>query len=394
MNKKAGKKNIIWMGLASFFTDTSSEMIFPILPLFLANVIGAPATAIGFIEGIAEATASLMKAASGWLSDKLHKRKMIVFFGYSFSTLSKPFLGFATSWWSVFTVRVLDRFGKGVRDSPRDALIAASTEQKTRGRLFGLHRMLDAAGAVLGTLLVFWLLYSLKLSYKTIFFLTAIPGVIAVFIVLFMVRDVKDGAEKKNPNFKFSAEYKKFLFISTIFSIGNFSYAFFVLKAQKVGIAVAVIPLVYLVYKITLMATPMSAGRLSDKLGRKSIIGFGYMLAILTFIGLALATMNWQIWILFAMYGVFLAIFNTVSAAYVADLTGEEKRGTGMGVYYTLIGLAALPSSFIAGMLWDRYGPETMFFFGAAMAGLAFVLLFFLMRNGASPAGMTLKKHF
>jgi len=381
IQQKSGKKNIFFMGLTSFFMDVSSEMIFPVLPLFLANVLGINMAVIGIIEGIAEGTGSILKTFSGWLSDKIKKRKLLIGLGYSFSAITKPFLALVTAWPHVLLVRFLDRVGKGVRTSPRDALIAESSEASQRGKSFGIHRMMDTVGAIVGTIIAFWLLSKLPEAYRTIFSYSAIPAGLAVLTIIFFVKEKKkkEGEQKITPfklSFKlFDKNFKKFVIIASLFSLANFSYAFFILRAQDLGIAIAIIPLVYLVYNIVYAIFAIPAGKFSDKVGKKTILITGYIIFGLTCLGFAFATQSIYAWILFAFYGLFFALTEGVSRAYVSDLVSPEARGTALGIYHTSIGLMAIPASIIAGFLWNFISFKATFLFSCVVAILAATLL-------------------
>ena len=382
------KKNIWYMGLTSFFTDVSSEMIFPILPLFLTTVLKANMAIVGTIEGIAESTSSLLKLFSGYIADKIGKKKPLVVLGYSLSTITKPILAIATSWTHVLGVRVADRIGKGIRTAPRDALIAASVKQKDRGKSFGLHRTLDTLGAVVGTLISFLILrYVAETStagtFKLIFWLSFIPGFLAVLILILAVKEVK-GEVKKKFSFDFknlNPDLKKFMVVIAFFGLANFSYAFFILRASNVGIVIAVIPLVYLVYNIFYAFFSIPAGRLSDKIGRKAVLTSGIILFALTSLGFAFMANTATIWILFALYGLFMAVTDGVSRAYVSDLTTEDKRGTALGAYHMLVGIMILPANFIGGVLWQKINVQAPFLYASVLALISAVLLIILVRK-------------
>ena len=381
--KKDAKKNVIALGFVSFLMDSSSEMIFPILPLFLANVLGVPKAFIGIIEGIAESTASILKVFSGWISDKIRKRKMLVAFGYGLSALTKPMFALATSGFHVLGARLVDRIGKGVRDAPRDALISESIRKQRRGKWFGFHRMMDTSGAILGTVMAFLLLRWFTNNYRTIFWIATIPALIAVAVVLLFVKDVRHKIDKKIKfSLKgFSKNYRMFIIASVTFNLGNFSYAFYVLRAQNLGIPIAIIPLVYLVYNIIYAVFAMPAGIWSDKFGRKKVILFGYILLATTAILFSLITSNVLVWLIFALYGLQIAFVNGTSRAFVSDLSPKNEKGTGMGIYQTATGLAILPASVIAGALWDSLGASAPFIYAAVMSGLASIILISLVRE-------------
>jgi len=378
-------KNVFSLGWVSLFTDISSQMIFPLIPLFLANVLGVGKEIIGLIEGISESTASILKVFSGWLSDKLRKRKSLVFWGYTFSTLSKIIFGFATIWHHVLAGRFLDRVGKGIRTSPRDAIIADAVGKKGRGKYFGFHRMMDRLGAITGTLLAFTLLTQFHNDFRKVFFVSLIPAAIAVLIIVAFVKEKKYnkmGIEAPRFNLKLvDKRFKFFVFIAVLFALSNFSYAFLILRAQDLGISAKIIPLVWLVYNICYALAAIPAGMLSDRYGRRKVLASGYGLFGIVSLGFVLADSAFYAWILFSLYGVFVAIFESVSRAFAADLAATEIRATAMGIYHTSVGLAAFPASLIAGVLWQNWGAEVTFLYGTIMAFIAALLLLFLLRE-------------
>jgi MFS family permease len=377
-------KNVFRLGLTSLFTDISSEMIFPILPIFLTAVLNAPIAIIGLIEGIAESAASLLKLASGRISDKIGKKKPLVIGGYSLSTITKPLLALATHWTHVLGVRFFDRVGKGIRDAPRDALLAGSVEKKKRGGGFGLHRAMDTAGAIIGTLIAFFLLQRyLGEAYKLIFWLSFIPGLIAVLILVFGVKDVKVKVAKKlKVSFrKNSPLLNRFLFVIAFFNLANFSYAFFILRARDVGLFLALIPIIYLVYNLFYAFFAIPIGKLSDAVGRRIILFSGLLLFGLTSLGFAFTADTTTIWILFALYGIFMAATDGVSRAYVSDLSIKEKRGTALGAYHMIVGITVLPANFIGGLLWDNINVQAPFIYAAVLSIISAVLLLILIRK-------------
>ncbi len=396
---KGIKKNVFALGLVSFFTDISSEMLYPIIPIFLTAVLGAPFAIVGLIEGVAESTASILKVVSGWLSDRTGKRKPFVIYGYSLSAISKPILALAYTWHFVLGARFLDRFGKGLRTSARDALIADSTDTQYRGKAFGFHRALDTMGAVIGPLLTLVLLFYLNGSYRLMFLVAFIPAIIGVILLVSFVSEKK--SEKKDGlSFKlsdFNREFKLFLAVSIIFAIGNSSNAFLILRARNVfenfgGIpsiiasvfgsmaVLAVVILSYVVYNVTYSLASMPAGMLSDRFGRRNLIVGGFLIFSLVYLGFALANQGYEIWLLFAVYGFYIAMTDGVRTAFVVDMVPAEKRGTAIGIYNTAIGLMALSSSILAGLLWDRIGAGVCSFparkcdgfYGCRAAGGAF----------------------
>ena len=385
-------RNVVFLGLVSFLTDVSSEMTLTVLPLFLANTLGFTTVAIGAIEGFAETTASLSKIASGWLSDKLRQRKALTLVGYSLSSISKPLLYFAAAWGPIFVIRMADRLGKGVRTSPRDALIADSTPPESRGLSFGLHRALDTAGAVVGLGLVALIVFlgqrtQLTLAeetYRTLVLVAALPGFLALLILAFFVRDIQGNAvtpSGEQSAGKLDGQFKLFLALSALFTLGNSSDAFLILRAQSVGFSVLEVTLVLLLFNVvySLGATPL--GALADALGKRRVLVVGWLLYGLVYLGFALVTTTWAIWPLFLLYGVYYAMAEGVGRALVADLIRPERRGTAYGVYHAAIGITALPASLIAGLLWQGvgswqgFGPAAPFYFGGGVAFLAALLL-------------------
>ncbi len=391
---KGIKKNVFVLGQVSFFTDISSEMLYPIIPIFLTAVLNAPLSVVGLIEGIAESTASILKVVSGWLSDKSGKRKPYVIYGYSLSTIAKPLLALAYTWHFVLAARFLDRFGKGLRSSARDALIADSTDAQYLGKAFGFHRALDTMGAVIGPLIALVLLYYLDGSYRLIFLIAFIPALISVVLLLFFVSE-KTSGRKDGMMFKlsdFSRDFKIFLLISVVFAIGNSSNAFLILRTKNIfeifggvpsivsstfgslGI-VAVVVLTYVVYNLTYSLASTPAGVLSDRIGRRNVMVGGFIIFSFVYLGFALANAGYLVWLLFAVYGFYIAMTDGVSKAYAVDLVPVEKRGTAIGLYYTATGIMALFSSIIAGLLWDYIGVSAPFLFGSATALIAAVML-------------------
>jgi MFS family permease len=391
--------NIFFLGLVSFLTDVSSEMIFTILPLFLANVLGAAAVVIGFIEGVAESTASLLKFFSGWLSDRIGQRKSLAFIGYLLSTLAKPFMYIATTWGLVLGVRFADRFGKGVRTAPRDALVADSVSAEQRGRAFGFHRAMDTSGAALGLVaaaaVVFWLQKgALELNrgtYQWLVLIGIIPAVLSLFI-FFFIREARKksspqsysecvGKSSQNTKAGFDNRFKLFLGIMFLFTLGNSSDAFLILRAQNLGNPVLYIILMLILFNVVYATFSIPAGILSDRLGRRRIIVLGWLVYAVTYLGFAVASTSWQIWLLFALYGVYYGLAEGVARAFVADLVPENKCGTAYGIFHGVVGITLLPASIIAGWLWQTISPAAPFYFGAGLALLAMVGLLVLVRE-------------
>lgn len=383
------KKNVFWLAMTSFFTDVSSEMIMSLLPLFLAS-LGASRAVIGLIEGIAETTSSFFKILSGWVSDKLQARKNLVFIGYLLSTIFKPFIAIANTWHQVLSVRFVDRIGKGIRNAPRDALIADSVPIAERGRSFGFQRAMDTFGAVVGTIFASILLFvmgkytnwDIMHQYRTIFWLSVIPGILGVMCIGFMVRDVKLKAQEIKKNTKLPSlgfAFYSFIAVSAVFEFSNFSYAIFILRAESLGVIIALIPIIYLVYNLVYAFLAQPLGVLADKIGKKSVLFMGYALASLLCLGFAYAGHQIHAWGLFIIYGVVSAITNTTPRAILADLVSSELRGSAYGIYYMVTGFIALPTSAIAGLLWDRFGVIPAFLYGGIIAAIAALLVVFLI---------------
>jgi MFS family permease len=389
-------RNIWAVGLTSFFMDISSEMVLNILPLFLANVLGIKTDIIGLIEGFAEATASILKLFSGWLSDKLGGRKWLAVLGYSLSAISKPFFYFANTWELVAGVRWADRVGKGVRTAPRDALVADSVTTETRGLAFGFHRALDTAGAMVGIIiavLVVWLSQrnTLDLSrptFQTIVLISLLPAFLAVLSLVFGAKDVTVKEKRAAPKFSLRGMGKPFtifLIIVSIFTLGNSSDAFLVLRAQNLGISVAGILVMLVMFNLIYALVSTPAGMLSDRVGRKHLIIGGWLVYSIIYLGFAFSRTSWQVWFLYVLYGIYYGLAFGSANALVADLVPVTLRGTAYGTYNAIIGILAFPASFIAGMLWQGigswsgFGPSAPFMFGGVLALIAALLMVFWM---------------
>lgn len=392
--------NVFFLGLVSLLTDISSEMTITILPLFLANVLGVKTSIIGLIEGVAESTATLLKIFSGWLSDRLGNRKALTALGYGLSTLSKPFLYFANTWGLVLAVRFTDRVGKGVRTAPRDALVADSTAPGMMGKSFGFHRAMDTAGAFLGQVLAAGIVFLLQQgalemvrgTFQTLVLVAIIPAALAVLIVLLFVREPRrapreapavPATTRSDPNpgqgglvaaFKaFDLRFRLFLAIVVLFTLGNSSDAFLILRAQNLGLSVFQIFLMLAFFNLVYSSASIPAGILSDRFGRRGIIALGWGAYALIYLGFALAKSPWQVWLLFILYGLYYGAAEGVARALVADLVPSERRGTAYGLYNGAVGVTVLPASLIAGALWQMISPAAPFYFGAGLAFLAVV---------------------
>jgi MFS family permease len=357
--------NVYILGAVSFFTDVSSEMIFPLIPIFVTTILGAGKEALGLIEGLADSIASLLEIFSGYISDKTGKRKQLVMLGYGISSFVKLGIALSTQWWHVLIMRAVERVGKGIRTSPRDAIIASSASANARGKAYGIHRMMDTLGAIVGPAVAFLLLgiYGQSESgYRTVFLAALVPAFIAVLLIALFVREPKKAPPptSKVPFWEalkqLGSEYKTYLKISLFFSLAYFSFAFFIIRANELGISTDNILLLYLIYNIVYAAAAVPGGMLSDKIGRKPMIAGAFALYGIICIGFAMAGDFFALALLFALYGIFVAVDESVNKAYIVDMTKEEKRGLALGAYNTAIGAAYLPASIIAGMLWATYG--------------------------------------
>ncbi len=385
-------RNVRALGIVSLLTDASSEAIYPVLPLFLVNVLGAPVSVIGVIESLAEATASLTRVFSGWLSDRVGRRRPLVLLGYSLSNLVKPALALVPSWPSVLALRVTDRLGKGIRTAPRDALIADSAEEGERGAAFGLHRALDTVGAAIGPLTAWLVLTLVPNGYRLIFLLSAIPGVAAILVVIFAVRErrpVAPPAEHAPPlRLKgLGRPFAVFAAVSAIFALGNSSDAMLVLRAQDLGAPAALVPLMYFVFNVVAASLATRFGRRSDRVGRRRVIIAGFALYGVVYAGFAAASHPWSPWLLFAAYGIPYALTEGMTRAFVVDLVPDHLRATAIGGYTFVLGLAALPSSAMAGVLWDTVSHRAPFALSAALMVAAAALMWTFRHTMAKPSG-------
>jgi len=377
-------RNVFFVGLTSFFTDISTEMVYPLIPIFLTTVLGAPVAIVGLVEGIAESTASLLKVISGWLSDRTQRRKRLTVLGYGLAAIAKPLLALSFVWWQVLIARFVDRFGKGVRTSPRDALIADSTSSEDYGKAFGFHRGMDTLGAAFGPLIAFAALPLLHNNFRLYFSFAIIPAVIGVAVLALFVKEKVRAAKVENLRLSlkpFNRQFKLFLLIALIFTVGNSSDAFLILRANNVGVAVGLIPLVYFVFNTVYALASTPIGALSDRIGRKVVIIAGYLIFAIVYLGFALVKSPFTIWLLFAAYGLYYAFTEGIFKAFTADLVPENLRGTAYGFLSLVLGIALLPASLIAGFLWDKISPSAPFFFGSAVSLIALVLFMALIPN-------------
>src|SRR3954464_6163917 len=353
-------------------------MIYPLLPLFLSTVLGANASFIGAIEGAAETTAALLKLASGWGSDRGRKRQPLRVWGYALASVMRPLVAIATSAAQVLVIRVADRVGKGIRTARRDALIAESVDPSIRGRAFGFHRAADHAGGVVGPLIAFAVLTWHIAALRTVFWLAAIPGVLSVLVVAFAVKDIprdvkapsKEGLDLSLP---LGARFWRVLTVIFVFTLGNSTDAFLLLRANQLGVPVALAPILWAALHLVKTASNVPGGALSDRIGRRATLIAGWTLYAAVYLGFGLAHTAWQAWALFGVYGLFFGLTEGAERALMADLVPQERRGTAYGWYNLAIGLGALPASLMFGFVWDRYGAPSAFLMGATLALVAAV---------------------
>jgi MFS family permease len=375
---------ILVLGFVSLFTDLSSNMIVPILPLYLTTVLHVSVGSIGIIEGIAESTASVLKLFSGWITDRLGKYKLLMLMGYGLSNLTKPLFALSASWSQVLIIRFSDRIGKGIRTSPRDVLVADSTSKEERGKAFGFRRAMDALGAALGPLVAFGILAIYKGNYRLVFWLSVIPGLIAVILIIFFLKEKNRSNMEKPaslPNIGFKNLNRRFILfslISTLFTVANFSDAFLALRAQDAGMLPALIPLAFFFFNLSSSIFSMPIGMLSDRIGRRPILISGFLLFAIIYFGFGIAKSVSWVWLLFVFYGLYYAFTEGIQKAYIADIVPEGQRGTAMGTYNAMTGLAALPASIIAGFLWQTYGPFVAFSTSSGIAVIAAILMLLL----------------
>ena len=384
---------MVAIGLVSLLNDASSEIIYPLLPVFLAGSLGASARVIGTIEGLAESISSLLKLFAGYLSDRLAKRKLLVVAGYSLASIARPLLAFAHSWNQVLAIRLTDRIGKGIRTAPRDAMIADTVSVEQRGLAFGFHRAMDHGGAVIGPLIgyVLVLIFVAKTSSPTtsefskIFLAASVPALIAVMVAIFFMRESPVHAAPESQVTKlslrgFDSNFKRFLLVLALFTLSNSSDSFLILRAMDSGVSVAMVPLLWAAHHGSKVLSSLLGGDLSDRLGRKRLIVSGWVLYAAVYAGFAFATNTASLWILFLIYGIYFGLAEGAEKALVADLVRPEQRGTAYGLYNLAFGVTVFPASFLMGMIWDWKGPAVAFLVSAVMGATAAVLLLIFVR--------------
>jgi MFS family permease len=376
-------RSTIIIGLVSLLGDISSEMIYPILPLFITQTLRAPATVVGLIEGIAVGSASIVSGVSGWISDRIGRRKPVAFAGYALTTFSRPMIALAQAWPVVLAARFADRFGKGIRTAPRDALLAETTASETRGRAFGFERAMDSAGAVLGPLVGLALVGWAGLETRKIFLISAIPALVAALLIL-AVREQKSDIVAGPADIRMSLagttrEFRGLLIVSAVFGLANSANAFLILRAEQLGLATGSTILAYALYNAVASIASMPAGSASDRFGRRNLLIIGYAIYATSYLGFALASASWLVWPLFALYGLFPAMTDGVSKALAVDTAGKAGRATAIGIYFTVVGVTEIAASYIGGLLWDKVDSRATFYFGAVLGAAAVILAFALL---------------
>jgi len=382
-------KNTVLLAFTSLFADISTEMLYPVLPVFLTQTLHASGSIVGLVEGIAQATQNIVQGFSGWLSDKLQQRKSLALAGYVLSAVAKPLIGFARAWPDVLGARFLDRLGAGFRSAPRDALIASSVAEENRGRAFGLEGIGDNLGAFFGPLLAIVLLISLHIDIRWIFYLAIVPGLLAVCMILLVrERPVPVAAKSKiDVNLRqFPQIYWKYLLVTALFGIGNSSNSFLILQTRGIGASLEVTILIYAGFNLVAALISYPAGFFSDRWGRRSVLLLAFIIFFVTYLGFARAKSVVLIATLFVAYGLFQGVFRSVGKAFASDFVPEHLRASGVGWYSTTVGLLELEASVVAGLLWDRIGHAAVFYYGAVFAVVGSIGLLVLIPGGRNKA--------
>jgi MFS family permease len=367
-------RNVVWLGVVSLLTDVSSEMIYPLLPAFLIT-LGAGGTFVGLVEGVAETTSSVFKLLSGWWADRVRHKKPLVVLGYALASVARPLSAIAAAPWHVLAIRFADRVGKGLRTSPRDALIAEAADEAQRGAAFGYHRAMDHAGAILGTLFAFVLVSGLSLAPRAVFACAAVPALLALFALLVGVRETGALPRRPEPRAAGASPLPRrlllYLVLVGLFTLANSSDMFLLLRAHELGVPLALAPLLWALLHVLKSLLSTSLGALSDRVGRLPLIAAGWLVYALTYAGFAVATQAWQVWGLFVLYGAYAALAEGAEKALVADLAPEGARGRAFGAFHFVVGITALPASLGFGVVWDRVGHGAAFGMAAVLAGAA-----------------------
>ncbi|MCE9600817.1 MAG: MFS transporter [Gemmatimonadetes bacterium] len=401
-------RNVRILATVSFFTDVASEMIYPLLPLFLSTVLGTSAAALGVIEGLAESVSSLLRLPAGWYSDRIKRRKPFVVVGYSLASLVRPLIGLTQNMGQVLAIRLTDRFGKGLRSAPRDALIGDSVPPSQRGYAYGVHRAADSLGAVVGPLLA-WSLLTLKwVDLRGLFLWAAVPGVVAVVLVVAFVKETGTAGPVRGAGAPSGATaataataaapvleqaaaplggyFWRYLAVLFVFTLSTSTDAFLLLRASQLGVATALIPILWALLHVVKSSSTVMGGALSDRVGRRPLILGGWALYALVYLGFAMASVEWHMWALFVVYGLYFGATEGTEKAFVADLVPAARRGTAFGWFNAALGLGALPASVVFGVVWERSGADAAFVMGAGIAALATLLFILLVPNRARGA--------
>lgn len=377
-------RNVIFIGIVSLFNDIASEMIFPILPIFLTGTLGVPIAAVGLIEGLAEASASIFKVLSGWLSDRTGKRKIFVVIGYTLSAFSKLLFGFAHSWHTALVARTSDRFGKGIRTAPRDALVAESTQPTSQGAAFGFHRGMDTLGAVVGPLITLLCLPSIGTSLNRFFVFAFIPSIMGIIILILFVHELQKPQRTltitKTPWRSLGTPFFLFIAVNALFALGNSSDAFLILRSQAVGLSLTHIILLYIFFNLTYALFSLPAGIVSDHIGPRRVMIVGFFLFSAVYLAFGLVTTTPWLWLLMPLYGCYMALTDGVGKAYIATLIPHEQLGTAYGIFQVTVGLCNFIASVVAGLLWSTYGSGIPFVVGSILACCAALFLLILDR--------------
>jgi MFS family permease len=382
-------RSAIIIGFVSLLSDISGEMIYPILPVFLTQTLHAPATVLGLVEGIAVGASTAIGGLSGWLSDRLGRRKPVAFFGYALTAATRPFIAAAKDWPVVLGARFAERFGKGIRNAPRDALLAESVSENVRGRAFGFERAMDSGGAVIGPLVALLLVGFFGLGPRSIFLISGLPAALAAVLILTVREPTSDKAGGRT-KVRFSLrgttpEFKRLLMVTAVFGVANSANAFLILRSEQLGQSRTVTILAYALYNAVASLAAIPAGTASDRFGRRNILIVGFIVYALSYAGFGGANAGWMVWPLFAMYGLFPALTDGVGKAMAVDSAGTAGRATAIGIYSMVVGLTAIGASYIGGWFWDHVDPSATFYVGSGLAALATLLTFALLPARKSP---------